>query len=191
MNIGLAGFVLTTITARFAYPAVSTEREAFWLIKSVPIHLKHYLWIKYFIYFLPLLILTEILIIATNILLKVTPFMMFLTVSTMFFMSFGIVALGMGMGAMYPDFKSENIAQVSTGFGGVLYMLVSSLFIGLVIVLEAGPVYMIFISEVRGVPISRLHWLFILASFLAVLAASCASVFSPLKLGIRALGRYE
>ena len=51
LNMGLAAFVLTSVAARFAYPAVSTEKEAFWLVKSVPIHLKRFLWIKFFIYF--------------------------------------------------------------------------------------------------------------------------------------------
>ena len=47
LNMGLAGFVLTAVTARFAYPAVSSEREAFWMVKSVPIPLRKYLWIKF------------------------------------------------------------------------------------------------------------------------------------------------
>ena len=42
LNMGLALFVLTAITARFAYPAVSQEREAFWLVKSSPISLKKF-----------------------------------------------------------------------------------------------------------------------------------------------------
>ena len=74
LNMGLALFVLTAVTARFAYPAVSLEREAFWLVKTSPLSLRTFLWIKFFIYYLPLLILTEILIVATNILLNVTPF---------------------------------------------------------------------------------------------------------------------
>jgi ABC-2 type transport system permease protein len=133
----------------------------------------------------------EALIIITNVLLEVTPFMMVLTAFTMLFMSFGIVALAMGLGAMYPDFKIENIAQVATGFGGVLYMIISSLFTGLVIVLEAGPVYTIFMSQVRHTPVSVFQWIFILVSFLAVLTAVSVAVFMPLRLGIRALDRHE
>jgi hypothetical protein len=87
--MGLDLFVLTAITARFAYPAVSMEREAFWLVKSSPLSLKAFLWIKFFIYYFPLLILTEVLIITTNILLSVTPFMMTLSVWLWIIGSFG------------------------------------------------------------------------------------------------------
>ena len=57
LNMGLALFVLTAVSARFAYPAVSMEREAFWLVKTSPLSLKAFLWIKFFIYYFPLLIL--------------------------------------------------------------------------------------------------------------------------------------
>ncbi|MCK5195288.1 MAG: hypothetical protein KAQ71_15860, partial [Desulfobulbaceae bacterium] len=139
LNMGLAGFVLTAVTARFAYPAVSSEREAFWIVKSVPIPLRKYLWIKFFIYFVPLLILTEILIITTNIMLKVTPFMMALSIINIFFLVPGVVSMGIGFGAAYPDFKSENPAQAVTSFGGLLFMMVCAGYIGAVIVIEAGP----------------------------------------------------
>ena len=71
---------------RFAFPAVCSEREAFWIIKVSPISIRSFLWIKFSIYFLPLLILTEILIVVTNTLLNVDPFMMGLSVLTVFAM---------------------------------------------------------------------------------------------------------
>jgi hypothetical protein len=71
------------------------------------------------IYYLPLLALTETLIVATNLLLQVTPFMMALSTLTVFFLVPGIVALGVGLGAAYPDFKAENPAQTVTSFGGL------------------------------------------------------------------------
>jgi ABC-2 type transport system permease protein len=149
LNMGLALFVLTAVTARFAYPAVSQERNAFWLVKTSPISLKTFLWIKFFIYYFPLLILTEILIVATNIMLQVTPFMMALSTITVFFLVPGIVSIGIGMGAAYPDFKAENPNQTVTSFGGLVFMIVCAGYIGLVIVIEAGPVYKLFMSDIR------------------------------------------
>ena len=51
LNMGLALFVLTAVTARFAFPAVCSEREAFWIIKISPISIRSFLWIKFCIYF--------------------------------------------------------------------------------------------------------------------------------------------
>jgi ABC-2 type transport system permease protein len=191
LNIGLAGFVLSAVSARFVFPAVSAEGEAYWIIRSSPLRLKRYLWGKYFLFLFPMLILAEALIIVTNYFLEVTGFMMFLSSVTMFFMVLGIVALGIGFGAMFPNFKHQNIAQVSTGFGGLLYMIVSSLFIAVVIVLEAGPVYILFMSAVRGNVIPTYQWLFIVASFSAVFVINALTILKPMKIGLKALEEYE
>ena len=138
--MGLALFVLTAVAGRFAYPAVSAEKDAFWIVKSSPGSLRNFLWIKFFIYYFPLLILTEILIFTTNLLLQVTDFMMVLSTATVFLLVPGIVAMGIGFGAAYPDFRAENPAQTVTSFGGLVFMILCAGFIGTVIVLEAGPV---------------------------------------------------
>ena len=116
LNMGLALFVLTAVTGRFAYPAVSTEKDAFWLVKTSPGSIRHFLWIKFFIYYPPLLILTEFLIITTNILLDVTPFMMALSTATVFFLVPSIVAIGIGVGAAFPDFKIEAASSIVPAF---------------------------------------------------------------------------
>jgi len=189
LNMGLAGFVLTAITARFAYPAVSTEKEAFWLVKSVPIPLKNYLWIKFIIYFLPLLILTEILIVATNILLKVTPFMMGLSITNIFFMVPGVVAMGIGFGAAYPDFKSENPAQTVTSFGGLLFMMVCAGYIGAVIVIEAGPVYNLFMARIKETGLSAFEWIWTIGSFAIVFIINILAIVLPMRFGERKLSK--
>jgi ABC-2 type transport system permease protein len=183
LNMGLALFVLTAVSARFAYPAVSMEREAFWLVKTSPLSLKAFLWIKFFIYYFPLLILTEILIIATNILLNVTPFMMALSTITVFFLVPGIVAMGIGFGAAYPDFKAENPTQTVTSFGGLIFMILCACYIGAIILLEAGPVYNLFMADIRGKIIPLGIWLWIAGSFSAVLVFSLLAIILPMRFG--------
>ncbi|MBT8373034.1 MAG: hypothetical protein KJO34_18865 [Deltaproteobacteria bacterium] len=189
LNMGLAMFVLTAIAARFAYPAVSMEREAFWLVKSSPLSLKAFLWIKFFIYYFPLLILTEALIIATNILLSVTAFMMALSTITVFFLVPGIVAMGIGFGAAYPDFKAENPTQTVTSFGGLVFMIVCAGYIGLAILIEAGPVYNLFMAEMRGNVLSPAAWLWIIGSFGAVLVFSLLAILLPMRFGENRLSK--
>ena len=187
LNMGLATFVLSALTARFAYPAVSMEREAFWLIRTAPISLKRFLWTKFAIYFAPLLVLTEILVVATNLLLQVTPFMMVLSTVNVLFIVPGVVALGVGFGAAYPDFSSENPIQSVTSFGGLLFMIVSAIFIASVLVLESGPVYTIFMADHHGAALTLRQWSWALAAF--VLAAGfCLTAFLlPMHYGIRRL----
>ena len=187
LNMGLASFVLTAVAARFVFPAVSLEGEAFWIVSASPVSIGTFLWIKYFVYYGPLFVLAEVLIVATNILLHVTTFMMWLSAITMMLMVPAIVALGLGLGATYPDFKSENPAQVVTSFGGLLFMLLSAGFIGLVIVLEAGPVYTLFMSQVRGEVMNLFQWLWLVGTFCLILLLSFLAVAIPMRLGINNL----
>jgi ABC-2 type transport system permease protein len=183
LNVGLSAFVLSAIAARFVFPAVSMEGEAFWIIQSAPVSMKTFLWIKFFLYYLPLLFLTETLIIASNILLKVTPFMMFLSVLTIFCLVPAIVALAVGLGARYPDFKSENPAMSATSFGGLLFMLLSFGLIAFVIILEAGPVYRIFMAKLHGQAVSLTQIIRLVLSFSFALFLCIFAVFYPMKLG--------
>jgi ABC-2 type transport system permease protein len=191
LNMGLAAFVLTAVAARFVFPAVSMEGDAFWIVKSSPVSIRTFLWIKFFIYLLPLLLLSEVLIVATNMLLHVTPLMMVISVLTTFFIVPGIISMGLGLGAIYPDFRSENPAQSVTSLGGLIYMTISIGFIGLVIVLEAGPVYNIFMTGIRGVGLSVLQWLWLVGSFLLVLMICLAAVLIPMRLGGKKISQDE
>lgn len=187
LNVGLASFVLIAIAGRFAYPAISNENEAFWIVRSSPISLGQFLWVKFSIYLLPLLILSEILIVATNIFLNVTPFMMFLSTITIFFMVPGVVGIGIGLGAAYPNFKSENPAQSITSFGGLLFMILCAAFVGGIIVLEAGPVYNLFMAGFHQRTLSVLEWVWIIGSFLLSLVICILALILPMRFGEKRL----
>ena len=189
LNMGLCLFVLTAVAGRFAYPAVSSERDAFWLVKASPVKIKTILWIKFFIYFFPLLILSEILIVATNIILQVETFMMVLSFITVFLMVPGIVSIGIGFGAAYPDFKSENPAQSVTSFGGLMFMMICAGYIMTVIILEAGPVYSIFMAAVHQRSLTMLEWIRTVVSFLLVVVISILAIILPMRFGEKGLSK--
>jgi ABC-2 type transport system permease protein len=185
LNMGLSAFVLAALSARFVFPAVSNEGPAFWIVQSSPVPIGVFLWIKFYIFLIPLLILTETLTVASNLLLNVTPFMMALSVITVFFMVPAIVAMGIGLGAAYPDFQSENPAQSATSLGGLIYMTLCAGLIGAVIVLEAGPAYTIFMAGVRGKSIAPFQWVWICLAFSLVPVICSLAVILPMKWGKR------
>jgi ABC-2 type transport system permease protein len=136
---------------------------------------------------LPLLILAEGLIFLSNYFLKVSSFMMILSAATMFFMTFGIVSLGIGMGAIYPRFRFENAAQIASGFGGFFYMIVSLIFIGGVVILEAWPVYTLFMAGFRHRTLAFWQWTGIVLSFAGVAVLMGIAIILPMRVGLKAI----
>jgi len=187
LNIALAAFVMTAIGARFVFPSISHEGHAFWIIQSGPVSMRMYLWIKWLEYFLPLIVLSELLIVTTNILLHVNPFMKNLSVMTMFCITPGIVAMGIGLGGAYPDFKSENPAQAVTSFGGLMYMFCSSAFFGSVILLETGPVYLFFKVHFQSHLLTIVDWIWITFSLTLGLFICILAVILPIRFGEKQL----
>jgi ABC-2 type transport system permease protein len=72
-----------------------------------------------------------------------------------------------------------------------LYMIVCAVFLGLVILLEAVPVYMLFMADVRGRNITILELIFISFSFVLVLIIMIVSTYIPMRMGVKALEEYE
>ncbi len=191
LNMGLAGFVLSAISVRYIFPAISIEGPSFWIVRSAPMKIQEFFLSKFLIGLIPLVILAELLIVCSNYMLKVTPFMMALSTVTIFFMTFGIVALGVGLGAVYPRFNAENVSQISSGFGGIVYMIISMAFIALVIVLEARPVYVIFMARLNRITLTPWEWAWTLSPFLLVIIVMILAVVLPFRIGLRRLSEME
>ena len=189
LNLGLAGFVLASVAVRFVFPAVSAEGYAFWMIRSSPFSLKKFLWYKFIFYFIPLMILSEVLIYFTNRQLQVSSSMQWISSLTMISLDFGLVGLAIGLGALYPQYGSENLGQMPTGFGGFLYMIFSLVLIGVTIGLEAGPVYRLLMTEIRSIPFSTLDRWWMISSFGGVLILHLFTGWWAMKRGIQSLNK--
>src|SRR5205807_3415711 len=90
---------------------------------------------------LPLLVLALAIVTITNSLLEVSSFMMWVSTLTIALMTFGLAGLAMGFGTLFPQFETENAAQIPTSFGGLLFMMASVALIAGVVIAEARPVY--------------------------------------------------
>ena len=141
LNLVLAGFVLASIAARFLFPGVSLEGRTMWLLRSSPMSMRDLLWAKFWVGTLPLLILALGIVGVTDFLLKVSPFMFTVSVVTITLMTFALAGLAVAFGTLFPQFETENAAQIPTSFGGLLFMMSAVTLIGVVVILEARPVY--------------------------------------------------
>ena len=141
LNLVLAGFVLASIAARFIFPGVSLEGRTMWLLRSGPVPMESLLWSKFWVGMLPLLVLALAIVAVTDTLLQVSEFMFWVSIGSITLMTFAIAGLATGFGTFFPQFETENAAQIPTSFGGLLFMMSAVTLIGAVVVLEARPVY--------------------------------------------------
>lgn len=141
LNMGLAGFVVAAIAARFVYPAVSLEGRMRWLTRSAPVDPAELYRVKFWVGTVPLLLVAVPLILATGFILEASPFVLLLTAGTMVAITFALTAMALAFGAVYPNYETENAAEIPTSFGGLLFMMTAASYLTLVVVLEAWPVY--------------------------------------------------
>ena len=188
LNLALSGFVLASIAARFLFPAVSLEGRTWWLLRSSAMSMRDLLWAKFWTGTLPLLVLAVGIVSVTNVLLQVSPFMFAVSVGTITLVTFAIAGLAIGFGTLYPRFESENAAQIPTSFGGLLFMMTAIGLIGVVLLLEARPIYMWLGARSAGEPVPPGE----LVAGLAAAAAVCLlATFIPLRVAQKRLDAIE
>jgi ABC-2 type transport system permease protein len=79
---------------------------------------------------------------------------------TITLMTFALCGMALGFGTLFPQFETENAAQIPTSFGGLVFMIASVGLIAGVIILEARPVYSFLASRFYGTPTSTSEMIF-------------------------------
>jgi len=182
LNLGLGGFVLAAIAARFIFPAISLEGRTLWLLRSSPLDLRKLIWCKYAVGITPLLVVAVALTAGTNTILRVGPFMMTLSLITIVVLTFGIASLALGFGAMFPRFETDNAAEISTGYGGLMFMMSSIVYLAVVISLEAWPVYSVLSLKAKGQPLGAAQISGLAVGLGLALVLSLLVIFLPLRI---------
>ena len=113
-----------------------------WLLKSSPLDVRTLFWAKYWVGTVPLLVVALPLILITNIVLDASLFILVLTTVTMVGITCALTALALGFGALFPNYETENVAEIPTSFGGLLFMMAAVTYLAGVVILEAWPVYL-------------------------------------------------
>ena len=190
LNLGLAGFVLAAVAARFVFPGISLEGRLMWLLRSSPLDPSAMLWSKYWIGTVPLLVLALTITVFTNWLLHASAFMMAVAVGTIVLYTLAASALALSFGAIYPQFGSENAAQIPTSFGGLVYMMSTLSLLTAIIVIEATPVMAYLRMDRYG---GQLQAILpeLAASALLVVGICLTATFVPLKMALQRIEMME
>ena len=188
LNLVLAGFVLASIAARFVFPSVSLEGRTWWLLKASPLAMRDLLWAKFWVGTVPLLVLALAMVVTTDILLQVSEFMTAVSIGTITLLTFAISGLAIGAGTVFPQFDTENAAQIPTSFGGLVFMMTAISLIALVIILEARPVYIYLSAQAFGTARDARQ---MVIGFGAAAALCVAATLLPLRFAVSRLTALE
>jgi ABC-2 type transport system permease protein len=150
-NLGMAGFVLAAICLRFAYPSVSAEGKAFWMVQTAPVSYRQFLRVKVFVYAAPLTVFALLLTAFANLLLDANGVVWTFTMFGASLLAVTLVSLGVGLGALSPNFNAENPLQVGLSLGGFAYMAVAMGYVATMMVLMARPLMRYFLANVLSV----------------------------------------
>ncbi len=191
LNMGMAGFVMATVTVRFVFPAVSAEGAAFWIIRTAPISLKDFLWSKFWTGLVPVLVLTECLTIVGNEFLGSDPFLKMVAAVSIAFMSFALVGLAAGLGARYPRFSMDNPSQVAGTYGGVAFMVLAVFYVLVMIGLTGWPSSVYLYAQTRSVALTSAQQWGMAASFGAAAVMSLAIWLLGMRSGVAALQQMD
>ncbi len=190
-NMILAGFVLASIAARFVLPGVSLEGRTLWLLRSSPLEVRDLLWAKYWVGTLPLVVLAVGIVTVTNTLLQVSDFIFAVTVLSIALLTFAVSALALCFGTLFPQFETENAAQIPTSFGGLVYMVTSVGLLCAVSVLEARPLYIYLARHFTHTVNTSRDWWEVAVGFGLAAALCGAATLLPIRVALRRLERIE
>jgi ABC-2 type transport system permease protein len=129
---------------------MSIEGRMMWLLRSSPLDVRELFWSKYWVGTIPLLVIAIPLIVITNVVLEASLFILVLTSVTMVGVTFALTALALGFGALYPNYETENVAEIPTSFGGLLFMMSAVTYLAGVVILEGWPVFLYLNSRFQG-----------------------------------------
>ncbi len=189
LNVGVAGFVMAAIGLRFTFPAISLEGNSYWLLRSAPLSTAAVMREKLAVSLLPSVVIGVILIAVSNRLLHADLFVSLLSTFTIIIAAAVLTIMGVGMGALFPDFNVENIHQLESSYGGFLYMACSMGYLALIVGVEAWPVQMHFAERLgRAHPWDPRAVALCAAVFVVI---NLAAAWLPWRLGLRNLERYE
>ncbi len=176
-NLATLGLIVASVAGRFAFTAVGSEGKAYFASRVLPIDVWSYLWAKYLFTAVPLTLLASLTLYGSNRFLGVSGDALTYTVFLAVASSLALAALALCMGSIAPVFDARNPAKAVMSAWGLTYMFLSLIYVGVVIVLSAKPVYHYYAHLLGRGPgadygmasldIGGLSLLIILTSFLA------------------------
>ena len=199
LNLAVVGLILSTFTTRFVYPMISLEGRRFWILGLLPVERDQIVWSKFLFSFIGGLVPCSLLVLLSDSMLGLPWRLIAIHEFCCLLLCGGLSGIAVGLGARMPDLRESSPAKISSGFGGTLCLVLSSLFIMLVVVVAALPTHLFLLSRTLGPSVVAADGVLAsgggpwgtVASLATVGLAGVTATVVPMTLGLRAFRRLE
>jgi ABC-2 type transport system permease protein len=198
LNLAVAGLILSTFTTRFIFPMISLEGRRFWILGLLPVHRDQIVMSKFVFALVGGLPACCGLVLLSDSMLGIPRTLILVHELCCVALCFGLSGIAVGLGARMPDLRESSPAKISSGFGGTLCLVLSSLYIMAVVIVAAVPTHIAAAAQAFGgrpVTSGFIGWLGgpqgTAASLLLVAILGVVGTAVPLELGRRAFRRLE
>jgi ABC-2 type transport system permease protein len=169
MHFAITAFFTSAVCTRLVFTSLSLEGKNYWVLQTAPLECEDILKAKFSGWFIPISLISSILLaIGTQTLTGRWDITCLFTVLS-FFVSYGMVGLGIGLGAYFADFTWEHPSQLALSLGSFTYMLSGAM----LVLVNLLPASMLLRFMLAGHPTS-LHLLGIVATPLVIIAINIA-----------------
>jgi ABC-2 type transport system permease protein len=141
LNLSAMGFTLAGLSSRFFFPLMSLDLKRFWFLGLTPVRIQRILAEKYFLCVGFTVGITGLLALLSGLMLGVPPLLLASSIASVIFMGIAISGLSVGLGAVYPNTRASSPAEVISGFGGTVVLVLNMVYICVTLVLQGIPLY--------------------------------------------------
>lgn len=187
LNLSATCLTLSTFTSRFIYPQLSLEGRRMWIVGLMPMRRSTILWGKFLFAALGSLLISGTLIVLSDIMVGIDSLAMFIHIVVVVSVCCGLNGLAVGLGAIYPNLRTDNPSKIVSSFGGTFNLVCSIAFITASLAPVCIVLHLRAVEHLAGPS-------FLAATGIAlglVITAALVATLLPMTLGARALRRME
>jgi uncharacterized membrane protein YhaH (DUF805 family) len=107
------------------------EGRGRWILLTAPMPLSRIFREKFWLSFIPLFILTEVVALVSNYFLQQSALVAMLATVFLMLTSLALISLALGLGSVYAQFDEANPMKISSGYGGIITVVFSLIYVGI------------------------------------------------------------
>ncbi|WFB34944.1 hypothetical protein P3T73_12320 [Kiritimatiellota bacterium B12222] len=187
LNMFSLSAVMSSLSARFVFPQMSLESRTLWMVGLAPTSLGRLMLNKFFLATIALTFVGTSLAAMSNAMLEVEHASLILSRCLMPSVAFALAGMSTGLGAMFMELGPKTPAQILSGYGGTLNLILTLLTVILLVLIPGIISHMMVLGATFALP----EGVITLFTCIYIVSISAFAGGVPLMLGYRALSQRD